>query len=307
MKILFVRSGNRGLDPISQNQGNSLSDKGLDVVFYDIVGKGIKGYLSNIIKLRSLINNERPDLLHAHYSLSGIVTALTFTKTPIVISLMGSDVNSVSNSQKYIIKFFIRFFWKEVIVKSKEMKKNLNYENAHIIPNGVDFKNYESIDKVKAIEKLGWDKNKKHILFSSNPERPEKNYQLAKEAIDVLNIENLEVRFLMNLSQTEMPLYYNAADCLLLTSFYEGSPNVIKEAMACNCPIVSTDVGDVKEIISGVDGCYLTSFDEKEVAEKVKNALKFNQRTNGSDAIKHLDSRIIADKLIDIYNKALNK
>lgn len=306
MKILFVRSGNRGIDPISQNQGLSLIDNGHDVVFYDVIGRGITGYLSNIRNLKKNIKSVHPDIIHAHYSLSGIVAALTFPKTPIIISLMGSDVNSVSAKQKQIIKFFIKFFWKEVIVKSKEMKENLNYENAHIIPNGVDFKNYKSIDKVKALDKLGWDKTKKHILFSSNPERPEKNYQLAKVAIDLLNIEMLEVHFLMNLSQTEMPLYYNAADCLLLTSFYEGSPNVIKEAMACNCPIVSTDVGDVKEIISNVNGCYLTTFDEKDVAVKMSEAINFNQRTNGSEAIKHLDSKIIADKLVDIYNIALS-
>lgn len=307
MKILFVRSGNRGIDPISQNQGQSLIEKGHDVVFYNVIGRGITGYLSNIRKLKKNIKSVYPDIIHAHYSLSGIVAALTFPKTPIIISLMGSDVNSVSVIQKQIIKIFIKFFWKEVIVKSKEMKDNLIYENAHIIPNGVDFNNYKFFDKVKALDKLGWDKTKKHILFSSNPERPEKNYQLAKAAIDLLNVENLEIHFLINLSQKEMPFYYNAADFLLLTSFYEGSPNVIKEAMACNCPIVSTDVGDVKEITSGVEGCYLTTFDVKDVALKISEALKFNQRTNGSEAINHLDSRIIADKLVDIYNKTMNK
>jgi len=206
-----------------------------------------------------------------------------------------------------LVIIFSRFFWIKTIVKSIELYNNIACSNLSIIPNGVDFSNYYPIEKTNALEKLGWDKSKKHILFSSNPERPEKNYQLAKAAIDLLKNEMLEVHFLMNLSQTEMPFYYNAADCLLLTSFYEGSPNVIKEAMACNCPIVSTDVGDVKEIITNVKGCCLTTFDKKDVALKISEALKYNQRTNGSEVIKHLDSRIIADKLVDIYNKALNK
>jgi len=307
MKVLFVRSGNRGIDPISQNQGQSLIDKGLDVEFYNIVGRGINGYLSNIYNLKKTIKALKPDFIHAHYSLSGIVAALTFSKVPLIISLMGSDVNSVSRKQKFIIKIFIRFFWSEIIVKSKEMKQNLGFQKAQIIPNGVDFSNYFPIDKNFAFNKLGWDIAKKHIIFSSNPERPEKNFRLAKSAIDLLNNEMIEVHYLMNLSQNEMPLYYNAADCLLLTSLYEGSPNVIKEAMACNCPIVSTNVGDVKEIISNVNGCYLTTFDENDVASKIKDSFSFNKRTNGAGAIKHLDSRLIADELISLYNKALNK
>lgn len=307
MKILFVRSGNHGVDPISQNQGGSLLEKGHDVYFFDIIGRGFFGYLSNIKNLRKKIKYLQPEIIHAHYSLSGIVSALAFTNVPIVVSLMGSDVNSISVLQKLIIKLFIKFFWSEVIVKSREMKKNLGYNKAHIIPNGVDFSKYYPIDKKLALKKLGWDTSKKHILFSSNPERPEKNYKLAKIAVDLLKEYDLEVHFLVNLSQTEMPFYYNSADCLLLTSFYEGSPNVIKEAMACNCPIVSTDVGDVREIISNVKGCYLTTFEEKDVASKIIEAFNFNQRTMGFEAIKHLDSKIIADKLLNLYYVALNK
>lgn len=307
MKILFVRSGNNGIDPISQNQGQSLIDKGIDVIFFDIIGKGFQGYISNIKSFKKLLKSERPDLIHAHYSLSGIFAALTLTRIPLVVSLMGSDVNASSLKQKYVIKFFISYFWKEVIVKSKDMKLSLGHYNAHIIPNGVDLSNYYPIDKNRALKKLGWDTNKKHILFSSNPDRPEKNYQLAKEGIDLLENDNLEIHFLINLSQSEMPIYYNAADLLLLTSFYEGSPNVVKEALACNCPIIATDVGDVKELISNVNGCFLTAYDKYDVASKIKDVLNFNQRINGLDAIKHLSSKLIADSLIDIYNKALRK
>jgi glycosyltransferase involved in cell wall biosynthesis len=306
MTILFVRGGNRGIDPITQNQGFSLINKGYDVHFFDILGKGALGYLSNVKILREQSKLLKPDIIHCHYSLSGIVAAIAMQKTPIVISFMGTDVNAASLFQKMIINFLIRFTWKEVIVKSKKMKSNLGCNKAHVIPNGVDFKNYRPIEKYEALCKLGWDSSKKHILFSSNPERPEKNYHLAESAIKILNDKNIEVHFLMNLSQTEMPYYYNAADCLLLTSLYEGSPNVIKEAMACNCPIVSTDVGDVRELIENIKGCFISMFEAKDLALKINEALNFNQRTKGSEAIKHLDSRIIADKLIAIYKKARN-
>lgn len=103
----------------------------------------------------------------------------------------------------------------------------------------------------------------------------------------------------------------NSSDFLLLTSFREGSPQVIKEAMACNCPIVSTDVGDIKWVIGNTEGCYLTTFDPKVVAEKLKMAIEFAQtkgRTNGRDRIIQLglDAESVAKKVLEVYQKVLN-
>ena len=305
MKVLFIRSGNRGVDPISQNQGESLLSDDIQVDFYDIIGKGIKGYMLSIRDLRKHLKINRPDIVHAHYSYTAYAVSLTFIRIPLVVSLMGSDVNTASKIQQFIIKYFILFFWDAVIVKSSEMKKKLGYKKAYIIPNGVNLEKYKPIDKSSAFDKLAWDKNKRHILFASDPNRPEKNYSMAKLAIDELKDDNIEIHFLMNIQQSDMPYYYCAADCLLLTSFYEGSPNVIKEAMACNCPIVSTDVGDVKQLIEGIKGCYLTKFDKSEIAEKLKEALIFNNRTMARDSVKHLDSKEIAKKLISIYQELL--
>jgi glycosyltransferase involved in cell wall biosynthesis len=92
----------------------------------------------------------------------------------------------------------------------------------------------------------------------------------------------------------------------------EGSPNVIKEAMACNCPIVATDVGDIRWVLGETEGCYISSFDTKEFADKIRLALKYSEtvgRTNGMKRIQELglDSETIAKRIIDIYKKALNK
>ena len=105
-------------------------------------------------------------------------------------------------------------------------------------------------------------------------------------------------------------LYYNAADLLLLTSKHEGSPNIIKEAMACNCPVVSTDVGDVRWVIGNTKGCYITSSNPVGVAQKVMLALEFsekNSRTKGRERIMELglDSDTIAAKIIAVYKKVL--
>lgn len=146
MKVLFVSSGNskNGISPIIKNQGESLLQNGVDVDFYQIRGKGIKGYLKNIKPLRNLIKNKHFDIIHAHYSLSAIITSFSGAK-PLVVSLMGSDVKS-SKWLKTIIWFFYKYFWNQTIVKSKDMKMSLGFKNVSILPNGVDLKAFREID-----------------------------------------------------------------------------------------------------------------------------------------------------------------
>jgi glycosyltransferase involved in cell wall biosynthesis len=114
------------------------------------------------------------------------------------------------------------------------------------------------------------------------------------------------------MTRTQVNLYLNAADCLLLYSSSEGSPQLIKEAMACNCPVVSTDVGDVKWVIGETNGCYITSFETGDVAGKLIDALEFTRslgRTNGRNRITALglDSRSVALKLMEVYSKLSHK
>ena len=246
------------------------------------------------------------DIVHAHYSLSAFVASLAGAK-PLIVSLMGSDVKS-KTYYKYIIHLFNRLFWNAVIVKSKDMKLSINIMQAKIIPNGVDFAKFNTMDQIECKKKLEWDISKKQILFAASINRYEKNYQLAKEAFKLLNNSSIELKVLDNVPNNMMPIYHNAANIVLLTSLWEGSPNVIKEAMACNIPIVSTDVGDVKEVIGDTRGCYITSFDPEDVANKIKKALDFGKKTKGRNRITELelDSKTIADKIINVYKKVLN-
>ena len=135
--------------------------------------------------------------------------------------------------------------------------------------------------------------------------RIEKNFKLASNAFDILDRKDVELNIVKNVNFSLIPYYMYAADVLILTSTREGSPNVIKEAMACNCPIVSTDVGDVREVIGNTEGCFLTTFNPEDVTEKLKKALAFAKRTQGREHIKHLDSNVIAKKIMKVYEKAL--
>lgn len=307
MKVLFVSSGNsvNGISPIIKNQGNSLIDQGIEVDFFTIKGKGLKGYLKNIPRLKTYIKNNNIDIIHAHYSKSAFAASLAGGQ-PLVVSLMGSDVKS-NGLNRYIIKFFQYFFWDKTIVKSDDMKESLNFGDIKVVPNGVDFRRFKPIPKINAEKLIHWESKRKHILFAANPKRKEKNFEFARRSFNRIKSENIQLHYLNDVSNETIPLYHNAADAVLLTSLWEGSPNVIKEAMACNIPIVSTDVGDVREVIGKTDGCYITTFEPEDVASKIQQALDFGKRTTGREDIKHLESSIIAKKIIEIYKSVMTK
>ena len=176
-----------------------------------------------------------------------------------------------------------------------------------LIPNGVDFLNFRPIPKKDALATTGFNISDHNIIFvAEDPNATIKNLKLAKEAVQLLGDEKVRLQLISGKTFIDLPYFFNAADVLLLTSLSEGSPNVIKEAMACNCPIVSTDVGDVRTVIGKTEGCFITSFDAKDIASKLKMALTFNKRTNGREAIQQFDSRIVADKIIAVYKDLLN-
>lgn len=101
--------------------------------------------------------------------------------------------------------------------------------------------------------------------------------------------------------------YYNAADVVLLTSLWEGSPNVIKESMACNRPIVSTNVGDVNMLLKHVESSFIVNPDSKMISEKINILLNNSKPSNGRMILRklELDSEHIAIKLIMLYNNTI--
>jgi glycosyltransferase involved in cell wall biosynthesis len=189
------------------------------------------------------------------------------------------------------------------------MSKVLHKKKHYIIPNGVSLTDFFPIEQNIARRKVNHDSKKKLVIFISDPPgREEKNISLLQDAFKLLDITSIELLCLSGLKKEDINFYYSAADALALTSLHEGSPNVIKEAMACGCPIVSTDVGDVRYNTSGVEGCYVASFDPADVAAKIKLAVNFG-RTDGRNKLigLRLDSDSSTNKLIDVYADLLNE
>jgi len=308
MKVLFVSSGNsvNGIGIIVKNQGESLIKKGIDITFYTITGKGITGYIRNIPRLAGQIRKDQYDIIHAHYSLSAFVATMS-TRKPVIVSLMGSDTQ-VTGLMRSFIRILSKYFWAATIVKTNRMKTMLRLENSAVIPNGVDLDQFVHVTQTEAQLKVGFNPGNKHIVFFSNPERREKNFTLASEAVNLLNYpRKVEFHVVYNVDFSMVRYYLYAADVLLLTSYYEGSPNIIKEALACNLPIVATNVGDIRENIEAVSGCFITDFDPKDVAVKLKCALDFDHKTTGRKVIEErFDSQMIAVKLSYVYNEVLS-
>ena len=217
---------------------------------------------------------------------------------------MGSDVFDQSKVMIWLTKFFYKRVWVKTIVKSREMLKK--FPKAELIPNGVNFKDFYPVKKSEAISLTKLDPSCFNILFiSTNPDSKVKNIKLAKEALSLLANDKVKLTVISDIQHQELNYYYNAGNLLLLTSLSEGSPNVIKEAMACNCPIVATDVGDIKSVIGETEDCYVTGFNSVEIAEKIKLVIKNNNRTNGRENIEYLESNIIAKKIIALYQSVL--
>lgn len=318
MIVLSISSGNRldgDISPIVKAQNESLREAGLDIDAYAIVGKGFVGYLKSVFPLYKYLRVNDVDLIHAHYSLCGFVgyfaTLLLSLghkkRLPVVVSLMGDDVKD-SKAWNLVVRMFVRFFWSVTIVKSEEMKRAIGISSLHIIPNGVDLSIFHPMDKAISKETLGWEEEK-HILFGSSPDREGKNYPLAQQAFSMLSIDSCKLKSLSNIKHKEIPVYLNACDVLLLTSKSEGSPNIIKEAMACGTPIVCTDVGDVRWLLSGLDNCYITNEDPRVIKEMMEKAISFNGKTLGPARIKQLglESSAVAAQIISIYKKELGK
>ena len=305
LRILIVCSKNSGrIAPFITDQASALQNVGVKIDFFTIEGKGVLGYLANRKLLLDKIHKFQPQLIHAHYGLSGLL-ANTQRTVPVVTTYHGSDINVPRVFVFSRINMILSAF--NIFVSEKNIKKSNLKRNFALIPCGVDTSVFKPIDKSEARKQLGFDLEQKLVLFAGDFNNAVKNPDLAKNAVNQLvNVELLELK---GYSRAEVALVMNAVDVCLMTSFTEGSPQFIKEAMACNCPIVSVNVGDVEDVIKGVSGCFVTNYDVRELSEKIEIALNLVERTRGRDRIilNQLEQNAVVQKLLEIYTKILEK
>ena len=255
-------------------------------------------------------------IVHGHYGLWCLAARLQWT-TPVVASFLGSDllgaVTADGNSSKkdaLVVQISRRLchLVDVVTVKTEQMKRAASGNKIFVIPDGVDFELFHPIPRAEARAALGWNQDRYYILFGNDPQRPEKNFPLAQTTIERLHARGLPAELMVanGLPQTTLVLYINASNAVILPSIYEGSPNIVKEAMACNVPVVATNVGDVAQVIGHTKGCIVCLSDPDALAAALEEALRHTEPTTGRIDIKHLECAVVARQIIVVYEQIKN-
>ena len=304
MRVLIVaRCKNGRYAPFITEQVDAIEKQGVECQYFGVDGKGIVGYLRQIPKLRKAIREFRPDIIHAHYGLCGLLA--NYQKSiPVVTTYHGSDINDprvLRLSKKCIRRSRFNIF---VSQKNVDIARPRN--DFALIPCGINLDDYPIIDKAEARQKMGLSPSGKYVLFAGAFDNHIKNAPLAKAAMEL--VPDAELVELKGFTRPQVSSLMQAVDAFLMTSLTEGSPQVIKEAMACSCPIVSVDVGDVWERTKGIEGCYMTGRDPEDLARSIQDALSFDGRTNGREAIEKngLSNDVIAAHIISVYENLLS-
>ncbi|WP_418285020.1 glycosyltransferase [Halorubrum sp. DTA46] len=263
--------------------------------------RGIKEYLQFVPEVRRELRRGDYDLIHANYGLTAPY-AITQFQLPVVLTLWGSDVIGFDG----LVTKACAWRADAVTVRSEEMREMLGREDAHIIPSGIDLTRFYPADRTEARERVGWDIEGIHVLFPYSPDYERKNYPLAKRVVEQTESklgDTITLHTISGVPHKEVVHYINAADAVLLTSDHEGSPNTVKEAMACNVPVISTDVGDVHERLKDItlSGVGTT---EQDLVGHLHRVLESGSRSDAREIVREVSWDRIGDRLLEIYTEA---
>jgi len=301
--VLIVASLNKGrYAPFIIEQAEALRAAGAVCEFFGVRGKGVRGYLANFGALRRVIATFCPDVIHAHYGLCGLLANLQ-RRIPVVTTYHGSDINDPSVLQ--LSRLAMRLSAHNIFVSPRTAaiagvhfedlrEKQGSASRSSLVPCGVDLRKLPQISKLEARRRLGMIHRPStspdsglnlapdgiYVLFAGAFDNPVKNAPLARAAMALLATaphsdvapapQLLELK---GYDREQVNLLMNAADVLLMTSHTEGSPQVVKEALAAGCPIVSVDVGDVADLTAGLPGCFIADRTPEDIAAKLALAI----------------------------------
>jgi len=300
-------------------QVRGLRALGIDVrvLFVDRRQEGPLAYYRMHNNIRSAFAEFDPDAIHVMYG--GVMAHQVLRRHPIrpaVVTFHGSDLlgENLSGWMRKIISRYGVYCSRRaahaaesVVIVARHLMGALmgaaSPEKTHVIPCGIDLERFQPMDPLACKQALGWSGQSFHVLFASSNGDPVKRPWLAKAAVAQLanGDRPVELHHLTGISNANVPVWLNAADVLLLTSMHEGSPTVVKEALACGLPVVSVDVGDVAERIEGIEGCHLAQADPADLAAKLGLARARGQRLNCEGRLKEFSILSVAQKLKQCY------
>lgn len=278
------------------------------VFFINSFIKGRLEYFRSLRNLIKLIKKGRFDIIHIHYGLSGFFLIFYRPKTKIFLTLHGGDILSKQGKslQVKLTKLILPMVNKVILLNQEMIDIVKQYNNNYVLlPCGVDINFFKpNPDVIK-------NKNIKTILFPGDPNREVKNFPLFLAVVDELcknESYKIEIKTVHNLDRQGVVDVLTYSDCLVMTSFSEGSPQIIKEAIACNLPVVSVPVGDVENVLRDITACFVTkSFDVQELTEKIIQSLDYFNPSVRNEFIDkgNLDSITIGNRIKREYEKAI--
>ncbi|MDG5776935.1 glycosyltransferase family 4 protein [Haloarculaceae archaeon H-GB2-1] len=288
-----------------QQQVESLRARGIDCTVLEVPGthdadaprtpSDYARYLRSVLG-RSL---DDFDVVHANYGLVAPF-ALAQPTRPVVVTFWGTDLMG-SPWLRRLGNACARFV-DRVVLPSSAMGEYLQRDYDRI-PFGVDVETFRPIPKARARREVGWSQDRPIVLFPYDTERPEKDYPRARRVVDRLDAD-VDLRAISGVDHADVPLYMNASDAVLVTSRRESGPMVVKEAVACNVPVVSTDVGFVRETLEPVS-CSAVCRTDAELADALAQVLRMNDRPNGREVLSGLDPDSLGEQLEAVYTDLL--
>ena len=300
-----------------RRQAEFLSAAGVSVDVFAFKGhKKPLNYLAAWTRVWPKLDTSRYDLVHAQFGQSGLLALPR--RLPLVVTLRGSDLLGIIGDRKgrntlkgRLLQRATRYVARRanaVIVVSEHMRDHLKTRApVHVIPSGLDLERFKAIPQTEARRLLGFDPDAKLVLFVGRTHQARKRYALAQKAVDLLN-ERLPAKLVVawGVHHDKIPVYMSAADALVVTSMQEGSPNVVKEALACDLPVVSVAVGDVPERLRDVAGTEVCADERPEtIAAALERVLRRGGRIDGRSAVRHLDEKLLTDRVVEVYRSVL--
>ncbi len=328
MKVLFLTNAYpsmekpwEGVPVLLQAEGLRRLGVVVEVLYLQRSSGGREIYFSAYPKIKSEFKKGKFDLLHVHFGGVQALLGALVAKRRCIISYHGTDLHggtprNFPEQAAYAAgvccsKLASRLSGASIVV-SRTLLPYLDSRahTAAVIPTGVDYKRFFPMDRIQARRSLGMDEGCQSILFCDNNGDPVKRRDLAEQAMSDLKggFPKAQLFVLNHVPFDRVPLYLNAADALLVTSDKEGSPNIVKEAIACNVPVVSVDVGDVSEMISGLKNCHITERDPRNLSAALKRVLLMDEREYGREKKKDfIDNDRICSAIFELYSNVLGR
>jgi glycosyltransferase involved in cell wall biosynthesis len=290
----------------------------VDVFYFRAFGRPL-AYLRAWIEVQRRLRRGGYDLVHAQWGQSAMPAMPK--RLPLVVTYRGGDVHGVPDGKGgqrlsgHLLQAICRYVARRadaVILVSDHMRSLLGRHQTpvHILPSGIDFSLFRPIPREEARRHLGLPVDgRRLILFAGDPASTRKRHGLARAAVDVLaQTIPAELVVTWGVSHTEMPYWMNACDAMVFTSNQEGSPNVVKEALACNLPVVSVAVGDVASRLAGVANCEVVADDAPTtIASALERVLRRGEPSTGRHAVRDLDENVITRGVIGVYQAVLRR